>query len=199
MELVDIGANLAHDSFDPDRDAVLERAAEAGVATLVVTGSCRDSSHRAAALAADRPGRLYATAGIHPHHARDYAPASLDWIRALAGQPGVVAVGECGLDFFRNFSSHEDQERAFRGQVETAIDLGLPLFLHQRDAHDRFCEILDDYRGDLPRAVAHCFTGGPAELRDYLARDFYIGGTSGMAATSSPPRRSSQSQPVTPM
>ena len=177
MTLIDIGANLAHDSFDQDRNAVLERAAAAGVETLVITGSCRASSERAAELAAAHPGRLYATAGIHPHHARDYEDGSADWIRGLAAQPGVVAVGECGLDFFREVSPRDDQERAFRGQIEAAIELSAPLFLHQRDAHERFCAILDEYRDDLPRAVAHCFTGGPDELADYLARDLYIGVT----------------------
>jgi TatD DNase family protein len=177
VTLVDIGANLAHDSFDRDRDAVLERAAAAGVGTLVVTGSCRATSERAAALAAAHPGHLYSTAGIHPHHATDYDAASVDWIRGLVAQRGVVAVGECGLDFFRNFSPRADQERAFRGQIETAIALNAPLFLHQRDAHERFCAIIDEYRDDLPRAVAHCFTGGIDELADYLARDLYIGVT----------------------
>lgn len=177
MTLIDIGANLAHDSFDQDRDAVLERAAAAGVDTLVVTGSCRPSSERAAELAAAYPGHLYATAGIHPHHARDYDEESADWIRALVARPGVVAVGECGLDFFRDFSPRDDQERAFRGQIETAIELDAPLFLHQRDAHERFCAIIDEYRDDLPQAVAHCFTGGPDELADYLERGLFIGVT----------------------
>jgi TatD DNase family protein len=177
VTLIDIGANLAHDSFDQDRDAVLERAAAAGVDTLVVTGSCRPSSERAAELAAAHPGHLYATAGIHPHHARDYDEESADWIRALVARPGVVAVGECGLDFFRDFSPRDDQERAFRGQIETAIELDAPLFLHQRDAHERFCAIIDEYRDDLPQAVAHCFTGGPDELADYLERGLFIGVT----------------------
>jgi len=177
VTLIDIGANLAHDSFDQDRDAVLERAAAAGVDTLVVTGSCRPTSERAAELAAAHPGHLYATAGIHPHHARDYDEESADWIRALVARPGVVAVGECGLDFFRDFSPRDDQERAFRGQIETAIELDAPLFLHQRDAHERFCAIIDEYRDDLPQAVAHCFTGGPDELADYLERGLFIGVT----------------------
>ena len=177
MTLIDIGANLAHDSFDQDRDAVLERAAAAGVDTLVVTGSCRTSSERAAELAAAHPGHLYATAGIHPHHARDFDEESGNWIRALAARPNVVAVGECGLDFFRDFSPRDDQERAFRGQIETAIELDAPLFLHQRDAHERFCAIIDEYRDDLPRAVAHCFTGGADELADYLQRGLFIGVT----------------------
>ncbi len=177
MQLIDIGANLAHDSFDADRDAVLTRARDAGVGVLIVTGSSRASSHRAADLASEHPGALYATAGVHPHHARDFTDECDRWIRALAARPGVVAVGECGLDFFRNFSPPGDQERAFRRHVEIAIECGAPLFLHQRDAHRRFCEILDEYGRDLPPAVAHCFTGGRSELDDYLERGLFIGVT----------------------
>jgi TatD DNase family protein len=175
--LIDIGANLAHDSFDHDRSEVLRRARAAGVGALVITGSSRDSSFRAAELVAACPGRLFSTAGVHPHHARDYDDDDDDWIRSLAGRQGIVAVGECGLDFFRDFSPREDQERAFRRQIELAIELQLPLFLHQRDAHTRFCEILDDYGQDLPRAVAHCFTEGPDAAEDYLSRGLYIGVT----------------------
>ena len=173
--LIDIGVNLAHDSFDHDREEVLARARAAGVQALIVTGSCRTSSHRAAELARTHPGRLYSTAGVHPHHARDYDAEADEWIRALAERPEVVAVGECGLDFFRNFSPPEAQEHAFRRQLALAVELGRPLFLHQRDAHERFCELLDEQAGRLPPAVAHCFTGGGAELADYLERGLYIG------------------------
>jgi TatD DNase family protein len=176
-EFVDIGANLAHDSFDHDRADVLGRARAVGVKTLVVTGSSRDSSERAADLAAAHPGRLYATAGVHPHHAREYDDEADGWIRELAARPGVVAIGECGLDFFRNFSPPTAQEHAFRRQLGLSIELGMPLFLHQRDAHDRFCAILDEYAGALPPAVAHCFTEGPDALEDYLERGLYIGVT----------------------
>jgi TatD DNase family protein len=176
-ELIDIGANLAHDSFDQDRVEVLERARAAGVDTLVVTGSSRDSSRRAADLAAAYPGRLFATAGVHPHHAREYDDGADGWIRELATRPGVVAIGECGLDFFRNFSPPAAQEHAFRRQLSLGVELGMPLFLHQRDAHDRFCAILDEHAGELPPAVAHCFTEGPDALGDYLERGLYIGVT----------------------
>lgn len=175
MGLVDIGVNLAHGSFDADREAVIRRARDAGVSAMIVTGSSRESSHGAAALAADFPGVLWSTAGVHPHHAQDYGPGDAGWIRALCGHPEVVAVGECGLDFFRNFSPPEDQERAFRAQLELAVELRMPVFLHQRDAHARFRDILADCLADLPAAVAHCFTGGREELEDYLALDLYIG------------------------
>jgi len=173
--LVDIGANLAHDSFDPDRNEVLARAAAAGVRIIIVTGSSRESSHRASTLAEVHPGRLFATAGVHPHHASEWRDEDAIWVRQLSAKPQVVAVGECGLDFFRDFSSHADQETCFRAQLELAVESRLPVFLHQRDAHDQFVAILKDYLPGLTKGVAHCFTGNDGELRDYLELGLYIG------------------------
>lgn len=173
--LIDIGANLAHDSFDADRDQVLTRAADAGVTRIVVTGSSDDSNVRACELAESRPGNLYATAGVHPHHASDYTNASDELIRRLVAQDAVVAVGECGLDYFRNFSPRDAQLDAFKRQLEIAKDCGLPVFLHQRDAHDDFVEILEPAMPNLARAVAHCFTGEGESLREYIAMGLYIG------------------------
>ena len=177
QELIDIGANLAHDSFDDDREAVIARAAEAGVTRIVVTGSSDQSNRDAAALAKTHPGVLYATAGMHPHHASEYTEASDTLIRELADNGDIVAVGECGLDYFRNFSPREAQLDAFRAQLEIAADTGLPVFLHQRDAHDDFVEVLEPMLPKLSRAVAHCFTGEHESLREYLAMGLYIGVT----------------------
>lgn len=173
--LVDIGANLAHDSFDDDRDAVIQRAADAGVARIVVTGSSDDSNVRAAALAEASGGMLFSTAGVHPHHASDYTDASDALIRSLARKDVVVAVGECGLDYFRNFSPRDAQLDAFRRQLDIAKEYGLPVFLHQRDAHDDFIEVLEPALPDLSRAVAHCFTGEHESLHEYVALGLYIG------------------------
>lgn len=175
MRLTDIGANLTHAAFRDDLDAVLERARGAGVAPIVVTGTTVEESRRAAALAQAHPGMLYATAGVHPHHARECGPATIPALRALAAQPGVVAIGECGLDFNRNYSPHPDQEQWFVAQLDLASELRKPLFLHARDAHPRFAEILAARRNDLPPAVAHCFTGGRAELRACLDLGLYVG------------------------
>ena len=175
--LVDIGANLAHDSFDDDRDAVLQRAEAAGVSRIVVTGSSDDSNQQAARLAQDHPGVLYSTAGVHPHHASDYTDDSDALIRKLAAAGSAVAVGECGLDYFRNFSPREAQLAAFRSQLDIAAETGLPVFLHQRDAHDDFVEVLEPMLPKLSRAVAHCFTGEHESLREYLAMGLYIGVT----------------------
>ncbi len=141
---------------------------------MIVTGSSLQSSAAAMALARQDPA-LYATVGVHPHHATELAPGHVPQLAALAAQPGAVAIGECGLDFFRDFSPRGQQEEAFRLQLELAIQTGLPLFLHQRDAHERFLGILDECGARMPAGVAHCFTGGPAELADYLDRGLHIG------------------------
>ena len=173
--LIDIGANLAHDSFDPDRDAVLRRARAAGVAAIVVTGSSVDSSRKALQLAQAHRGVLYATAGLHPHHASEYSGEHAALFRDLARHAEVVALGECGLDYFRNYSPHADQRRAFTAQLALAVELKKPVFLHQRDAHAEFLPILKEYRPQLADAVVHCFTDTEAALEDYLALDCSIG------------------------
>jgi TatD DNase family protein len=170
--LVDIGANLTHASFRDDLAEVLERARSAGVGNIVVTGTTLEES-RAAAQLAERHEQLYATAGVHPHHARDCDPDTIPALRELAAHPRVVALGECGLDYNRNYSTHPDQERCFTAQLELGIELGKPLFLHSRDAHPRFAEILHHHRP--AKAVAHCFTGGQAELHAYLKLGLYVG------------------------
>jgi TatD DNase family protein len=177
FDLIDIGANLTHESFDADRDAVLTRAAEAGVARIVVTGTSVTSSVQAAALCEARPGKLFATAGVHPHHAADFDAHSTAALRTLLANPAFVAVGECGLDFFRDYSPRDSQRRAFAAQLELAAEVSKPVFLHQRDAHDEFVAMLTPLRSRLVGGVAHCFTGGPRELAAYLDLDLYVGVT----------------------
>ncbi len=174
-ELIDIGANLAHDSFDEDRDDVLQRASDANVNTLVITGSSNDSNVAAMQLAGQQPGKLYSTAGVHPHHASDYDKKSDDIIRKCLADDRCVAVGECGLDYFRDLSPRAAQLDAFTAQLDIACDTGHPVFLHQRDAHDDFVEVLEGVLPKLSRAVAHCFTGEGESLREFLAMGLYIG------------------------
>ncbi|MGI9236393.1 MAG: TatD family hydrolase [Woeseiaceae bacterium] len=173
--LIDIGANLAHDSFDDDRDEVLQRAFGSGVGQIVITGSSDESIVRAAAIAESRPGVLYSTAGVHPHHASEYSEQSDELIREMVKKDVVVAVGECGLDYYRNFSPREAQLDAFRRQLDIAKDCKLPVFLHQRDAHDDFVEVLESALPDISRAVAHCFTGEGESLHEYIAMGLYVG------------------------
>jgi TatD DNase family protein len=172
--LIDIGINLAHDSYDADRDLVIQRAYAAGVVQLVVTGSALASSDRAIALARAHPGKLFATAGVHPHHAEELGAAAASELEELAHDRAVVAVGECGLDYFRDFAPRTAQQQAFHRQLELAARLGKPVFLHQRDAHGDFAAILREHAASW-RGVAHCFTGSGEELTCYLELGLAIG------------------------
>jgi TatD DNase family protein len=177
FELIDIGLNLTHDSFAPDRDAVLARARDAGVRRAIVTGSDIEHSRQAIALAEQQPLTLRATAGVHPHHAAGLHDRDRGELLDLIRRNAVVAVGECGLDYFRNFSPHADQVRAFRLQLELAVESGKPVFLHQRDAHEDFVAILRDYLPRIVGGVAHCFTGSVEQASAYLEMGLYIGVT----------------------
>jgi TatD DNase family protein len=172
--LVDIGLNLTHDSFDADRDALVADAVAAGVEQMLITGASLASTRAAIALASANPARFRATAGIHPHHAQEFADSDVDALAALLADPVVAAAGECGLDYFRDFSPRSDQQRVFRMQLELAARAGKPVFLHQRDAHGDFMQILRERR-DLAGGVAHCFTGQAPELEDCLAYGLHIG------------------------
>ncbi len=175
MHLIDIGANLTHDSFAHDLDAVLERALAHGVAQMVVTGASREGSEAALALARAHPGVLYATAGVHPHHTIDYDADTDALLRRLAVEPEVRAVGETGLDYHRNYSPREVQLRVFEQQLTIAAERKMPVFLHQRDAHGDFLALLKQFRDALPAAVVHCFTDTREALFDYLDIDCHIG------------------------
>jgi TatD DNase family protein len=174
--LIDIGINLAHESYEADRAAVIARAGAVGVTQMMVTGSSLASTRAAIALAQERPGLLFATAGVHPHHAAELTPEHCRELLQLARRPEVVAVGECGLDYFRNFSPPAAQQRAFHAQLELAAQIGKPVFLHQRDAHADFIAILREH-GAQWRGVAHCFTGSGEELTAYLDLGLAIGVT----------------------
>src|ERR1051326_8685149 len=171
MRFFDIGANLSHSAFAQDLPQTLERARQAEGERIGVPGTTGDEIMGAARIA--QGVDLHATAGVHPHHARDGGPQTIPALRSLAAHPRIVAIGECGLDFNRNYSPHPDQERWFVAQLELGLFLDKPLFLHSRDAPPRFYEILKHHR--VKRAVAHCFTGERDELRAYLELDLYIG------------------------
>lgn len=175
IELVDIGVNLTHKRFRADLDDVIARARAAGVTAMVVTGTSLAGSWAAWELARTRPDVLSSTAGVHPHNARECGDRTLAELRDLAGRPEVRAIGECGLDYDRNFSPPDVQRRWFAAQVDLAAELSMPLFLHERAAHADFLAILRERRAALPAAVIHCFTGDAAELERYLEIDLHIG------------------------
>jgi len=175
MDLIDIGANLGHESFQHDFDDVLARARDAGIVHMIVTGATRDGSREALRLAKLHPGFLSATAGVHPHHANEVTEEGMAELRALHALPEILAVGECGLDYFRDFSPRPAQRSAFDKQLQLSVECGKPLFLHQRDAHEDFMAMMKNFDGRLNKAVVHCFTGTRAECFEYLDADYYIG------------------------
>jgi TatD DNase family protein len=173
--LVDIGVNLTNKAFDKDRELVIERAHAAGVRTLIVTGTSLHASEQAIALASGRAPALYATAGVHPHDASSFDDAAAAQLRSLASHPSIRALGECGLDYNRNYSPRAAQLHAFEAQLELAAELELPVFLHDREAHDDVRALLARYRDRLVGGVVHCFTGTREELHVYLDLDLHIG------------------------
>ena len=178
MQLIDIGVNLGNPSFDQQQQAVLQRAYSAGVCQLMLTGTSIEGSEQAAMLCSEldeQGNRLFSTAGIHPHSASDWNASSANQLRELLRQPRVKAVGECGLDFNRDFSPRPQQEKVLQEHLALAAELQLPVFLHERDACQRLLDILKDYRDHLPAAVVHCFTGEQRSLFDYLDMDLHIG------------------------
>lgn len=175
IELIDIGVNLTNKSLLDDLDAVMQRAADAGVHQMVVTGTTLEESRNALGLCRRFPQRLVSTCGIHPHHASDWNADSLADLESIAKNHEVRAIGETGLDFNRNYSPAAAQEHAFRQQIELAIKLNKPLFCHQRDAHQLFKEIIAENRDRLGRIVVHCFTDNQQALFDCLELDCHIG------------------------
>lgn len=175
MQWIDIGANLTHESFRDDRDEVIERAISRGVVQMIVTGADLAGSTAALELARQHPSTLFATAGVHPHHAEQLRADDVPRLRELLACPEIVAAGECGLDYFRDFSPRTAQRQAFERQLRLAADCGKPVFLHQRDAHEDFTALLRDFRPALSAGVAHCFTAGAHELETYLELDLSIG------------------------
>jgi TatD DNase family protein len=175
VKLVDVGANLTSKQFRRDLDEVVERAIANRVTRMVVTGTSLDGSRRARDLAKTRPGVLWSTAGVHPHDAKHLAEGDVPELEALCREPHVVCVGECGLDYNRNFSPPDMQRKAFALQLALAGRVHKPVFLHERDAHDDFLAMLKDAAVDLTGMVVHCFTGTAAEAEAYLTLGAHIG------------------------
>ena len=178
MQLIDIGVNLTHPSFAADPQALLQRAYAAGVCQLLVTGTSLPASEQGLALCEqldDSGRRLFCTAGVHPHDAGEWQSDSAAQLLGLLQQARVRAVGECGLDFNRDFSPRPQQERVLEEQLALAVHCQRPVFLHERDASPRLLQILREYRDRLPAAVVHCFTGEQRALYGYLDLDLHIG------------------------
>lgn len=175
--MIDICFNFTHRAFREDEREVLRRAVDGGVVAMIVPGSGVADSAEALALAKRYPELLYAGAGVHPHHAREWDDDAGDELRRLAADDKVVAIGETGLDYCRDFSPRDLQRAVFERQILLAAETRLPLFMHQRDAHDDFLAVLAPLRNRVGNAVVHCFTGDRAMLADYLDLGLFIGVT----------------------
>ena len=171
--MFDIGANLTSSHFSDDLDSVLDESFEAGVKKICITSSNLQDV-RSAKKITEINKNLYYSVGFHPHNAKDFKIEFLKEMSIYLDDPRAICLGEMGLDFNRNFSSREEQILCFESQLSLANSINKPLFLHQRDAHEEFLSILDNYKFNQ-KLIVHCFTGNLSELEDYLKRDFYIG------------------------
>jgi TatD DNase family protein len=174
MSLIDIGVNFHSSQLKGLGDELLARAAAAGVTHLLATGTSLHASELALAFAREH-ARVWATAGMHPHTAKDWSAQSSTQFEPLWADERVVAVGECGLDYNRMFSPKDAQRHAFEAQIAAAVRLDKPLFLHCRDAFDDFHAMLRDAAAAGAHGVVHCFTDGAAEAEAFLALGFDIG------------------------
>lgn len=177
--MIDIGSNLTNESFKSDLPEVIQRAKEQGVSAIIATGTTAESSIKAQQLASNHPHYLYSTAGVHPHEADHYSNQTEKILRQLLksqGRAQIVAVGETGLDYYRQFSTQANQIKAFESQIQLAKDTHLPLFLHEREAFNDFYAIIKGHFSSLTnKAVVHCFTGNQDALKAYLDLGLYIG------------------------
>ncbi len=181
IDLVDSHCHLDLRQFNADRDAVIARMAESGIRYAVNPGVDLPSSRAAVALALRQHECIYAAVGIHPHEAKTLDAAVLEELKTLACSPKAVAIGEIGLDYYRDFSPRDAQWRAFEAQLELAAELDLPVIVHDRDAHDDVLAILRDWHSSLPSprstlyGVVHSFSGDVAMAEQVVALGFFIG------------------------
>ena len=169
--LIDTHCHLDFIPFELDRDLVIQRAIDAGITNFINVGSTLESSAAACALA-QKYASVYATVGVHPHDADTFDQSAEETLKTLAQKNKVVAIGETGLDFYRNLSSEANQKQAFNQQIKLAKELNLPLVIHSREAEKPVMEIL---KAALPvQAVIHCFSGGENFLRECLDCGFFI-------------------------
>ena len=168
--LIDAGVNLANHQFNDQHRDVVTRASEAGVTNMLIIGCDIASSQQSLELAIKH--LQYSTAGIHPHDAKSATDELEAQLTALANNKQVIAIGECGLDYNRDFSPRDVQRSVFRRHLTLAEKLDLPVYLHERDASDDMLSILKEFN---IRGVLHCFTGNSVALKQYLDLGLYIG------------------------
>ncbi len=194
LKVIDIGVNLTNRAFGSHWREVVQRAIDAGVDKILLTGTSMLSSRKSLEMAQQwyeetNTKNLFCTVGVHPHDAKRWTDDTCTEMINLLEHPLAVSVGECGLDYNRNFSSKETQRHAFRQQIRIAVQTNMPMFLHEREAHEDLIQILDEEleflkqrskEGEnvsLPPIIVHCFTGTREEAMSYIDRNYFIGFT----------------------
>jgi TatD DNase family protein len=176
-EIADIACNFTSDRFDNDLDEVINQAIVNNITKFGLICSRLSEIDKLLEIYNRYSKDMFFTIGVHPHHANEINEEYLKKLKEVINNNNPHAIGETGLDFFRNLSTYEEQIFAFEEQIKIAIDTNKPLFLHQRDSHDDFIKILRKYSSDINKSVVHCFTGTKEQLNDYLELDCYIGVT----------------------
>ena len=176
-EIADIACNFTSERFDKDLDKVIDTAITNKITKFGLICSRLSDLNKLLKIYDQYSKNMFFTIGTHPHHANEINDEYLKKLKVAVSNNNPHAIGETGLDFFRNLSTYEEQILAFEEQIKIAIDANKPLFLHQRDSHDDFIKILKKYSSDINKAVVHCFTGTQQQLDDYLELDCYIGVT----------------------
>jgi len=174
MTLIDSHAHLDLSEFNGDRDSVIKRAHEQGIQRIITIGIGVRECKKALQISENNP-HVYAALGIHPHNAKTLDLAALDFLEKHGKNQKVVALGEMGLDFFRNLSPRQEQERCFRAQLDLAKSMNLPVIIHDRDAHDETRAIVREEKGGETGGVIHCFSGDVALAFAFIDMGFYIG------------------------
>ena len=175
MNICDIACNFTSDRFASDLDEVINRALKKNVKNFVLLCSELEEVNKILEIKDSYPSNIFYTYGTHPHNANTFDSNSIPLLNSLISDRRPNAIGEIGLDYFRNHSSQEEQIFAFEEQIKIALDNGLPIYLHQRDAHDDFINLLKKYKNDIKKGVVHCFTGTKNQLDEYLNMGLYIG------------------------
>ena len=172
---IDIGVNLTHDQLLDNIDKVINDMIDANVNKAIITSSCIDETYKALQIIDKYPSIFYTTAGFHPHNAKEFRESNVSTIKELLNNKYVVAIGECGLDFYREYSTKYEQVNCFEHHLSLASETKKPLFLHERDAFNDFYNILKNHCDNLQNFVVHCFTGNKSDLKKYLDLGAYIG------------------------
>ena len=172
---VDIACNFTHDSFKDNLEEVIANAELEGVEKFVLLCASLNDLKPIKIIQKKSPEKYFVSAGIHPHHATEIREINYDDLLAKLCSINPNVIGETGLDYFRNISPPDVQRKSFKMHIEIAKELSLPLYLHQRDSHKDFINIIKENRNNFPKFVVHCFTGTQEELNDYLDLGAYIG------------------------